>query len=268
MTVDVHPTAVLHPEAKIARGVRIGPYAVVGADVEIGPGSSLAAHTVLLPGCRLGRNVAVEAHAVLGGTPQDFDFAGAASTLVIGDGTMVREHVTIHRSSKPGGETLVGRECLIMAASHIGHDCRLGDQVVVTTQAGLAGHIEVGDQAVLGGQAGFHQHVRVGRLAMVAGKSRTDKDVPPFLVAEGIPCRARALNVVGLRRSGVPPDTRQRLKQAFRLLYRSQRNTSQALEAIRRTVEADELVEHLVAFVEASERGIVPGGRAVPASRR
>lgn len=262
MTHSLHPTAIVHPDAKLGSGVEIGPYAVVESDVVLGDGASLGAHAVLHAGCRLGCRVLVSPHAVLGGAPQDLGSDGGASLVVVGDHSVVREHVTIHRSSKAGGATRIGEHCLLMAASHIGHDCRLGDHVIVTTQAGLAGHTEVGDRAVIGGQTGFHQFVRVGRLAMVGAKSRIPKDVPPFVVVEGNPCRARGLNVVGMRRAGVPAESRHRLKQAFRLLYRSGLNTSQALERIRKEIELDVEVDSLVAFIESSERGILPGARS------
>jgi UDP-N-acetylglucosamine acyltransferase len=262
MSSSVHPTAIVHPEAKLGSNVAIGPYAVLEAGVTLGDGSSIGAHAVLHAGCQLGRRVLVSPHAVLGGAPQDLGFDGTPSGVLIGDDTVIREHVTVHRSSEAGAATRIGAHCLLMAATHVGHDCVLGERVVVTTQAGLSGHVEVGDRAVIGGQVGFHQFVRVGRLAMVGGKSRIPKDVPPFVVVEGIPARARGLNVVGLRRAGLAADTRGRIKQAFRLLYRSGLNTTQALERIRAEVELDDEIRHLVAFIESSERGITPGTRS------
>jgi UDP-N-acetylglucosamine acyltransferase len=264
MTHSIHPTAIVHPDAKLGSGVEIGAYAVLESGVSLGDGSRVGVHAVLHAGCQLGRRVLVSPHAVLGGAPQDLGFDGAPSSVEIGDDTVVREYVTVHRSSKAGGATRVGARCLLMALSHIGHDCQLGDHVIVTTQAGLSGHVEVGDRAVIGGQAGFHQFVRVGRLAMVGGKSRIPKDVPPFVVVEGNPCRARGLNVVGMRRAGLSTESRRQIKRAFRLLYRSGLNTSQALERIRKEIDANEEIQSLVAFIESSERGITPGTRAVP----
>jgi UDP-N-acetylglucosamine acyltransferase len=264
MTHSLHPTAIVHPDAKLGSDVEIGPYAVVESDVILADGARVGAHAVLHAGCQLGRGVLVSPHAVLGGAPQDLGWDSAPSLLVIGDHTIVREYVTVHRSSKAGGATRIGAHCLLMAASHVGHDCQLGEHVIVTSQAGLSGHVEVGDRAVIGGQAGFHQFVRVGRLAMVGGKSRIHRDVPPFIVVEGNPCRARGLNVVGMRRAGLAAESRNRIKRAFRLLYRSGLNTSQALERIRKEIDPSDEIQSLVAFIEASERGIAPGTRATP----
>jgi UDP-N-acetylglucosamine acyltransferase len=264
MTQSIHPTAIVHPDAKLGSDVEIGPYAVLESAVTLGDGASVGAHAVLHAGCRLGRGVLVSPHVVLGGAPQDLGFDGAPSLVVIGDHTVVREYVTIHRSSNAGDATRIGAHCLLMASSHIGHDCHLGEHVIVTSQAGLSGHVDVGDRAVIGGQAGFHQFVRVGRLAMVGGKSRIHRDVPPFVVVEGNPCRARGLNVVGMRRAGLSAESRSQIKRAFRLLYRSGLNTSQALERIRKQIDHSDEVESLVAFIETCERGIAPGTRATP----
>jgi UDP-N-acetylglucosamine acyltransferase len=257
--MSIHPTAVIDPEAKLGTDVTVGPYAIIEAGVTVGDGSSVAAHVVLHSGCRLGRGVIVAPHAVLGGPPQHLDYRGQLSGLTIGDGTVIREHVSIHRSLEEGGETRIGRDCFIMALAHVGHDCELGDGVILTSYVGLSGHVTMGDRVVVGGHTAFHQFVRIGRTAMVSGMSRVVKDVPPYVIAEGNPCRIRGLNVVGLRRAGVPSETRDELKRAHRLMFRSGLNVGKAIEAIRAEVGPDEAVDHFVAFVEASERGITPG---------
>lgn len=256
--MSVHTTAVIAPGAKLGVDVTVGPYAVIEDHVTVGDGSSIGPHAVVHSGCELGREVTIAPHAVLGGTPQHLAFEGKPSGVVIGDGTIIREYVTVHRSMEEGGKTRVGRSCFLMALSHVGHDCQLGDGVILTSYVGLSGHVVLGDRVVVGGHTAFHQFVRVGQMAMVSGTSRVVKDVPPYFIAEGNPCRMRGLNVVGLRRAGVAAETRKKLKQAYRLLYRSGLNTSQALEAIRAELLPDEAVDHLVAFVDASERGITP----------
>ena len=257
--MKIHPTAIIDPEAKLGSDVAVGPYAVVEAGVTIGDGSAVAAHVVLHTGCHLGRGVTVAPHAILGGVPQHLAFKGHPSELTIGDGTIIREYVTVHRSMQEGDKTQIGRECYIMALSHVAHDCRLGDGVILTSFAALSGHVIAGDRVVVGGHTAVHQFVRIGRLAMLSGTSRVVKDVPPFFMAEGNPCRMRGLNVVGLRRAGVDAETRDKLKRAYRLLYRSGLNTARAVEVIRGELAPDEAVDHLVAFIEASERGITPG---------
>lgn len=260
--MKVHPTAVIDPGAKLGADVTVGPYAVVEADVTVGDGSIIGAHAVLHSGCRLGRRVVVSPHAVLGGVPQHLGYEGHPSAITIGDGTVIREYVTVHRSLEEGGATRVGRECFLMALSHVGHDCQLGDGVILTSYVGLSGHVELGDRVVVGGHTAFHQFVRVGRVAMVSGTSRVVKDVPPYFIAEGNPCRMRGLNVVGLRRAGLAAETRTKLKRAFKLLYRSGLNTSQALEAIGEQLTPDEDVDYLLNFIRASERGITPGAES------
>lgn len=260
----VHPTAIVHPEARMGAGVRVDAYAVIEADVQVGEGSAIGAHAILHGGCRIGRNVQVAPHAVLGGAPQILGFQDRPSLVTIGDRSVVREYVTVHRSSREGGETRVGRDCFLMALCHVGHDCQLGDGVVLASYAGLSGHVEVGDRAVVGGQAGLHQFVRVGRLAMVGAASAVSKDVPPYVLATGNPCRARGLNVVGLRRANVAAEDRKALRKAYRVLYRSGLNTRQALAALRERMPEREDVAHLIAFVESSRRGITasPGRTA------
>ncbi|MFQ6671835.1 MAG: acyl-ACP--UDP-N-acetylglucosamine O-acyltransferase [Candidatus Tectimicrobiota bacterium] len=257
--MSIHSTVVIDPAAKLGADVTVGPYAVIEADVTVGDGSSIGAHVVLHTGCRLGRGVVVAPHVVLGGVPQHLDFRGHPSEVVIGDGTVIREFVTVHRSLKEGGETRMGRGCFLMAVCHVAHDCQLGDGVILTSYVGLSGHVIMGDRVVVGGHTAFHQFVRVGQLAMVSGTSRVVKDVPPYFLAEGNPCRIRGLNVVGLRRAGMPAAMRDDLKRAFRLLYRSGLSVSHALEAIRDEFGPHEAIDHLVAFIEASERGLTPG---------
>lgn len=257
----IHATAVVDPKAELGADVEVGPFAVIEADTRVGDGSSVGAHAVLHAGCRLGRRVRVAPHAVLGGAPQILGHEAVPAFLSIGDDSVIREYVTVHRGAKEGGETRVGRGCMLMALCHVAHDCQIADGAILTSYAALAGHVEVGEHAVLGGLAAFHQFVRVGKLAMVGGMSRVIKDVPPFVIAEGNPCRVRGLNSVGLRRAGLALDARKLLKRAFRLLYRRGLNTSHAIEAMRRELPPDENVGQLVAFIESSRRGTTPAAR-------
>jgi UDP-N-acetylglucosamine acyltransferase len=259
--VTIHPSAIVAPGAQLGSDVRVGPFAVIEADVVVGDGCEVGAHAVLHDGCRLGRRVRVAPHAVLAGAPQILGHAPVPSFVTIGDDSVIREYVTVHRAAREGGETRVGRRCMLMALCHLAHDCQIADGAIITSYAALAGHVEIGESAVLGGLAAFHQHVRVGRLAMVGGMSRVIQDVPPFVIVEGNPCRVRGLNSVGLRRAGFAPEARRALKRAFRLLYRSGLNTSQALRAIQGEPGGD-AVDQLVAFVASSKRGTTPAGRA------
>jgi UDP-N-acetylglucosamine acyltransferase len=248
----IHPTALVGPRARLAEGVRIGPYAVVEEGAALGPGTEVRAHAVIKRFTTLGAGNVVHEGAVLGGEPQDVSYDGSESALVIGDRNRIREGVTIHRATTPGGATVIGSDCFLMANAHVAHDDRLGDGVILANNVALAGHVEVGERAFLAGGAGVHQFCRVGRLAMVGGQAKVTQDCLPFVVTDGNPAVARGLNAVGLRRAGLPPGSLRLLKQAYRLLLRSALPLEAALT--RMSELGDPLVDELVAFVRSSRR--------------
>lgn len=254
---EIHPTAVVHPKAEIGAGVRVGPYAVIGEGVRLGDGTEVGPHAVLDGRLEVGPRCRIFAGAVIGFPPQDLKFGpDTPSGVRIGADTVIREYATIHRASVEEGWTLVGDGCYIMATSHIAHDCRVGNQVVLTTYTGLTGFVEVGDRAVISGLTGIHQFVRIGTLAYVGGCSRLPQDVPPYFLVEGNPAQVRGVNVVGLRRAGVPAQARLDLQRAYKLLYRSGHTPEKALERIRTELPPSEYITHLVEFIAASKRGI------------
>jgi UDP-N-acetylglucosamine acyltransferase len=261
LEVEIHPTALVHPQACLHSGVRVDSYAVVEDGVEIGEGSLVGPHAVIHRGTTLGRKCSVAAHVVLGGDPQHLEYRGAPTFLRIGDRNVLREFVSIHRSFREGEATVVGNDNYIMAYAHIGHDCQIGNEVIITSFAGLSGHGLVEDGAIIGGQVGLHQFVRIGTLAMVGGNSAFNKDVPPYTLAAGRPGRVYGLNVVGLRRREVPSQVRRALAKAFRLLYRSGLPPGQALDRILQEVDPCPEVLHFVEFVRVSQRGICPWSR-------
>jgi UDP-N-acetylglucosamine acyltransferase len=250
---SVHPTALIDPQARLGAGVVVGPYVVVEAGAVVGDRTELKAHAVVRRGTTLGADNAVHEGAVLGGEPQDVSFAGGDSRLVIGDRNRIREHVTIHRSARPDGATVVGSDCFLMAYSHVAHDDRLGDGVILANNVALAGHVELGDRAFLSGGVVVHQFCRVGRLAMVGGNSKIIQDCLPFVITDGVPGVACGLNVVGLRRAAIGPETRRALKSAYRILLRTPLALEEALS--RMAALSDPLVDELVAFVRGSSRG-------------
>lgn len=197
----VHPTAIVDPTAEIADNVEIGPYAVVEAGVTIAAGCRIAAHAIVRRFSILDEDVSIDSFAVVGGLPQDLSFFSATeSSARIGKGTILREGVTVNRSTKEGGVTRVGDNCMLMANSHVAHDCQLGDKVILANNAMLAGHVHVGDGSFLGGGCGIHQFVNIGRLVMVAGNASVTYDVPSYLmVAER--SIVTGLNLVGLKRN-------------------------------------------------------------------
>jgi UDP-N-acetylglucosamine acyltransferase len=257
--VKIHPTALVDSGARLGAGVVVGPYAVVEADAEIGDGCEIRAHAVVKRLTRLGRENVVHEGAVLGGEPQDLTFGGGPTSLVIGDRNVIREGVTVHRGSSPDSPTVVGSDCFLMAYSHVAHDDRLGDGVILANAVLLAGHVDVADRAFLSGGVVVHQFCRVGRLAMVGGNSKVVMDCLPFANASGVPALAVGLNVVGLRRAGVGPDSRRALKQAYRILLRSGLPLAVAVEEMARL--SDPLVDEMIAFARSSRRGFHRTGR-------
>jgi UDP-N-acetylglucosamine acyltransferase len=256
---SIHRLAAVDPKAQLGRDVRVGAFSVIGPEVTLGDGVEIGHHVVLEGRIEIGPRVQISHGAALGGAPQDLKYKdGTPSGVRIGEATVVREYVTIHRASRPEGWTEVGPHCFIMALSHVAHDCRLGRGVIVINYAGLTGHCEVGDFATIGGYAGIIPFVRVGAYAYVGGCSKLTQDVPPFMLADGTPATVRGVNVIGLRRGGVPVEDRRALQEAYRLLYRSGLSPHRAVERIREQLPPNRLVETLVTFMEGSRKGICP----------
>ncbi len=253
--MKIHPTAVIDPGARIEDDVEIGAYSVVGPDVSIGKGTRLRPHVVIEQYVTIGQNCDIFSGTVLGGIPQDRKFHGEASHLVIGDNNIIREHVTIHRAAGAGEETRIGSDNLIMAYCHVGHNSVLGSGITMANSTGVSGHSLIEDAVNLGGQVGIHQFVRIGRLAMLGGFSKVVQDIPPFMMADGRPCEIVGLNVRGLRRSGVGAQSRTDLKQAYKLLYRSGLNTSQAIEAIDTEIDPSPERDYLLNFIRQIRLG-------------
>ena len=254
--MSIHPTAVVEPGAVLGGNVTIGPFAFIDRETQLGDDCIIGPHSVILRYTSLGRGCRVHASAVLGDLPQDLTFQEEPSYVKIGKHCVLREGVTIHRGTKANTSTLLGDNCFLMANSHLGHNVQLGDGVIIANGALLAGYVEVGERAFISGHVVIHQFVRIGRLAMLSGCSAVGKDVPPFCTTVGV-CRNRiaGLNVVGLRRTGIGPEERQAIRGAFKILYRSGFNVSQALERIKKEF-TQPAVQEFCAFIETSKRGI------------
>ena len=256
----VHPTAVVSPEARLGEGVAVGPFAVVESETSIGEWTQIRAHAVVKRHTRLGARNVVHEGAVLGGEPQDVGFEDVPTALAIGDANRIREGVTIHRASSPGGATVVGSECFLMAGAHVAHDCRLGDGVLLANNVALAGHVTIGDRAFLSGGVVVHQFCRIGRLAMIGGNSKVVQDCLPFVITDGVPARARGLNIVGLRRAGMGAADLRALKEAYRLLLRAALPLEETLG--RMAGLQHPLAQEMAAFVRASKRGVTRAKRS------
>lgn len=256
----IHATAVIGASAQLGDGNDIGPGCVIEDGAVLGSRNRLWMNVYVGPGTTLGDDNQVHMGAVLGHLPQDLAFAGGPSGTTIGHRNTIREYVTIHRGTKPESTTVVGDDNFLMANAHVAHNCRVGHHVTLVNLATLAGYCEVQDGAILSGMVVVHQFTRIGRLAMISGLSAVNKDVPPYTLCGGRPAVIQGLNVVGLRRAGFTPAVREDIKQAYKLLYRSGLNVSQAVEAIQQACKSPEAVQ-MLEFVKHSKRGVSAGIR-------
>ena len=254
---QIHPTAIVDPQAGIGAGCVIGPYCIVGPHVVLGPDSWLQHHVTLAGPLTAGARNKFFAYCSIGQQTQDLKYQGEPTYLEIGDENVFREFVTVNRSTTADGKTRIGHRGNYLAYSHIGHDCTVGDAVVFSNNGTLAGHVQVGDHAIMGGLTAVHQFCRLGRYAITGGCSKIVQDVPPFMIADGNPAKVRGINVVGLERSGFPAETIKAIKEAFRLIYRSKYNTRQAVEAIQQDLPASAEITQILEFIQNSERGII-----------
>lgn len=252
----VAPTAMVHPDARIGPGTRIGEYCVIESDVVIGPNCLLEPYVYVKRWTTMGEANEISAGTALGTDPLDKNFKGHRSFLRIGNGNRIREHYTISRGTAEDSETVLGDGNYIMTSGHIAHNCVIGSNCVIASCALIAGYVEIGDQAFISGGIGVHQFSKIGRLAMVGGMSRINKDLPPFFTYMGYQVEARGLNRVGLRRAGFSRDEISEIKEAFRLLYRTELGLEAALGEIESRLRSDSAKE-IVRFIRSSKRGIV-----------
>ncbi len=254
----IHPSAIVHPEARLAADVAVGPYSIVGAAVEIGAGTTIGPHAIIEGPTRIGRDNRIGSFSVLGGAPQDKKYAGEPTRLEVGDRNTIREYCTFSRGTVgDAGVTRIGSDNWIMAYVHIAHDCAIGDNTVLANNTQLAGHVHIGDWAVLGGFAGVHQFVQIGAHAMVGGGTMLRQDVPPYITIAGNPPKAFGVNVEGLRRRGFTAAGIDAIQRAYRTLYREGLALAAALAELERQGAATPEIAPLVEFLKAASRGIV-----------
>ena len=256
--MQIHPSAVVSPTARLGAGCHIGPYTIIGDEVTLGEGVHVESHCVIDGRTRIGDETYIFPFVSIGLPPQDLKFAGEATETEIGRRTRIREFVTIHRGTTGGGGiTKIGDDCFIMAQAHVAHDCLIGNQVIMANAATLAGHVVVADGANIGAYSGVHQFCRVGREAYVGGYSVVVKDALPFALTVGNHAKCYGLNKVGVRRRGYSRETIAALHHAFHLLLSAKLNTTQALDRIREEIRDSAEVDYLIQFIEDSKRGIV-----------
>jgi UDP-N-acetylglucosamine acyltransferase len=254
---QIHLTAVVDPTAEIGPNVVVGPYAVIGPNVVIGEGSHIGPHVLIERDTVIGRDCQIHKGAVLGSDPQDLKYDGESTNLLIGDRTVIREYATLNRGTTANGSTEIGNDCLLMAYTHVAHDCVIGDNVILSNAVNMGGHVIIGDWAIVGGVTPIHQFVRIGRHAFVGGGSRVSKDVAPFVKAAGNPISLYGLNSVGLERRGFSAEVRRELKRAYRLLFASSLNVTQARERAATELTLYPEVQDLLHFIAESKRGVV-----------
>ena len=256
--MKIHPTALVDPGARIGSDVEIGPYSVIGPKVAVGENTIIQSHVVLEGNVTIGTGDLIGHGAIIGAPPQDVSFTAERKTgIEIGDDNVIREYCTIHRGSAEGSVTKIGNNNFLMVGAHVGHNCQIGNHVIIANNCLLAGHVRVDDGAFLGGGGVFHQYMRVGRLAITQGHSAFGKDLPPFVLAAQHNS-VFGLNVIGLRRAGFSAKDRDEIKEAFKLLYRSGRNTSQALAEAKKMKLGGPAREFFNFVAEATKRGICP----------
>ena len=253
----IHPTAVIDPSAVIGAGTTLGAYSVIGAGVTLGEGCMVHNHVSITGPTHIGDGNEFYPFCSIGQRSQDLKYKEEPTYLEIGNHNSFREFVTVNRGTAPGSKTQIGSHGNYLAYSHIAHDCTVGSHVIFSNNGTLAGHVTVGDHAVIGGLSGVHQFCRIGDHAIIGGCTKIVQDVPPFMIADGNPAEVRGVNMVGLERRGFMPDDIRDLREAYKIIYRSNKNTAQALDQLRAQFGSSEAVGAMVVFITASERGIV-----------
>ncbi|MCP4703122.1 MAG: acyl-ACP--UDP-N-acetylglucosamine O-acyltransferase [candidate division Zixibacteria bacterium] len=253
---QIHPTAIVSGKAEIGNDVIIGPNAIIEADTKIEDNVTIGANCLVAQYTELKKNVTLFHGVVVGTVPQDLKFGGEKTRLVIGEGTTIREYAMLNRGTAESGETVIGKNCLLMAYTHVAHDCYVGNNVILANSVNLAGHIEIDDFVIIGGVVPVHQFVKIGVHAMIGGGFRVPQDVCPYAMAGGYPLKVAGLNRVGLSRRGFKRESLQVLQKAFKILFFSKLNRTQAVEKIKAELEQTDEIKVILEFIKKSTRGM------------
>lgn len=253
----IDKTAIIHPTAQIADDAIIGPYVVIGENVKIGSKTRVISNAHI-EFAEIGERCTISPFATIGSEPQDLGYKGEPTKVVIGNDTIIKENVTVHRGAACGDfTTRIGNKCLLMVGSHVAHNCVLADEVILANLVTLAGHIHVGFGAFIGGMSVFHQNIRIGEMAIVSGFSASRQDILPYSKGEGRPPVPRGLNVVAMKRRGIPANIRNHTREAFKLLISDEYNTTQAIEKIKAEIPMNKYIENMIDFIHTSKRGVL-----------
>jgi UDP-N-acetylglucosamine acyltransferase len=253
----IHKTAIIDAKAELDSEVEVGPYCIIGSHVKIGKGTRLSPHVVIDGWTQIGEGCHIFQFASIGAIPQDLKYKGEESWVILGNNNVIREFVTINRgTAQSGGRTVIGDHNLLMAYCHVAHDCKIGNHVILANNATLAGHIEIEDYAIVGGLVAVHQFVRLGGYSIIGGSSGVNKDIPPYMIANGQRVKLYGLNTVGLKRHNFSHEAVSNLKKAYRIIFRSSLTAKKALDQLQAEIKNSPEVDHLINFIKNSKRGI------------
>jgi len=258
MSESIHKTAIVGEGVKMGRNVTIGPYAIIDGNVTLGDNVIIGAHCVLEGHTIIGSGCQLHTGAVIGSPPQDRKHQKKDKVfLTIGANNVFREYVTVNPGTiEGGGTTKIGDNNLFMACCHVAHDCQIGNDCVLANYVGLSGHVTIEDRAVIGGLSGVHQYTRIGYLSMIGGCSKINQDVPPYSLVDGNPATLRGLNIVGLKRAVVPSANQRDLRKAFKILFNSGLNRTNAVSQVQAELNGLPEIHRVIEFIQISKRGI------------
>jgi UDP-N-acetylglucosamine acyltransferase len=251
----IHPTAIISPEVEIGDNVEIGPYAIIEGKIKIGDNCKIFPFAHIQGYTEIGENTKIFTGAIIGSVPQDLKYKGDITYLKIGKNNTIREYVTINPGTSVGEETIIGDNNLIMAYAHIAHNCKVGNNVIIANSGTLAGHVEIDDYAIIGGLVGIHQFCRIGKHSIIGGCSKVVMDIIPYIMADGHPARPYGLNIIGLKRRNFSEEKIKILNEAYKIIFKSGLNTSQALKKLEEMNDCEE-VKDIIEFIKSSKRGI------------
>lgn len=255
--INIHSTAIVSPKAKIGDNVEIGPFTIIHDDVEIGNDTVIGSSVVVYDGARIGNRVKIHQGTSVANVPQDLKFNNCESQFYIGDDTVIREFVTLHRGTEDTGFSRVGKNCLLMAYVHVAHDCIVGDNCILANAVQMAGHVTLEDWVIIGGVTPIHQFCKVGQHAMIGGAFKVATDIPPYVLGGGWPLRFAGVNLVGLRRRGFTNEDIVTIKQIYHLMYNSGLNFSQSRERIKAEYSENKYGKIILEFLEKSNRSML-----------
>lgn len=255
----VSPLAQVSDKAQLGANVEIGPFTVVYEDVIIGENTKIHTNVALYPGTRIGKNCEIFPGAVIGVVPQDLKFEGENTTVEIGDNTIIRECVTIHRATKDKWTTKIGNDCLLMTYVHVAHDCQIGNGVILASYCGLSGHVEIDDYAILEGTVVAQQFMKIGKHAFIAGATLIRKDVPPYVKAAREPITFAGVNSIGLRRKGFSDEQIREIEEVYRTIYVMNTNIAKGVQVVKDQMPDSVFAKEIINFIESSDKGIIRG---------